>query len=201
MQVKMPTPPSPSPQAPRPAPMNYQRFKQLFQSKSVLLVLFVVAFAGLGTYALFQAKADSNKAPAKPISAESLFLEPSTAKVANNTTFTLNVWEDSLTQKVNAVQADLSYPTDKLEFVNIDAQDSAFDVQAPSTGGNGTISIARGSTKGVIGRQLVAKVTLKAKASNGKVAVNVAASTVLVRSSDNTNILRQAVGGTYMLQP
>ncbi len=159
------------------------------------LVLFVALFAAVGTYTILQTLA----APNRPTSAVSVSIEPASQKIANGSTLVLQIWENSQTETVNAVQADLTYGVDKFDFVSIDPANSAFDITAPFSGGNGTISIARGSTTGLTGRQLVATIHLRARAGTGKTNVSFASSSALLRASDNVSILQQTVGGRYTL--
>lgn len=117
-----------------------------------------------------------------------LKIDPATATVAPGQNVTVSVMTDTGTDEVNAVQADFSYPADKLEFVSIDGAGSAFGTEAPSTGGTGKVSIARGTITPVSGSKLVAKVTFKALA-NGSAPLNFIAGTALLKASDNTDII------------
>ncbi|HUP26178.1 MAG TPA: hypothetical protein VM124_00850 [Candidatus Limnocylindrales bacterium] len=125
-----------------------------------------------------------------------LYLSPASKTVVNGTTFAVSV-RISTSETINAVQADLSYPADKIDFISIDPSGTAFDVGAPSSGGGGNVSIARGSTTGVSGDQLVAIVNFKAKVSSGTANVNFASGSAAVRLSDNANVYSGSSGGTY----
>jgi chitodextrinase len=122
-------------------------------------------------------------------------LTPATAQVAVGSTFTVRINEDSLTDTVNAVQADLTYDATKLEFVSADAANSQFTVQAQNDGGSGKVSIARGATTPVSGVQLVSTLTFKALAP-GSTAISFANTSLLLTSSSNANILTNTYGAT-----
>ena len=125
-----------------------------------------------------------------------LSLSPATSTVGLGNNITVAVRENSGTDPVNAVEADLSYPTAQLQFVSIDATTSAFGVEAVSSGGSGSVTLARGGQTAVTGDQLVALVTFKALAP-GAAAVTFKSSSALVRSTDQTNVLVTTNPGTY----
>src|SRR6185312_11385019 len=96
-----------------------------------------------------------------------------------------------------------SYPAGLVDFVSIDTTGTAFSVEAQSTGGSGTINIARGTCGGcaaVTGDQLVATINFKTKSTSGAAAVAFTSGTALVSSSSNQDILGglgATGGGTY----
>src|SRR4051812_4159260 len=98
-----------------------------------------MAVVGVGYYVLSTRAASG---------AATLSVVPSSMIVNNNTTFTVNVREDSGAATVNAVQANLTYPAASLELISIDTTTSAFPLEAQSTGGNGSISLARATNGG-----------------------------------------------------
>jgi hypothetical protein len=117
-----------------------------------------------------------------------LYMQPGAVNAALNANFTVEIRSRSGTTPVNAVQADFSYPGDKLQFISIDGTGSAYATEAPSTGGSGKVSIARGNIQPVTGDALIAKVTFKALAA-GSAPLTFLNGTVLLRSSDNTDII------------
>jgi chitodextrinase len=131
-----------------------------------------------------------------------LSLSPATSNIGLGNNFTVSVYENSGSTAVNAVEADLTFPTTKLQFVNVDASSSAFGVEAASAGNNtnGTVTLARGVSNGatVTGNQLVAVVTFEA-AGTGSAAINFANSSAIVEAAGNTNILGSETGGTYSI--
>jgi cellulose 1,4-beta-cellobiosidase len=134
--------------------------------------------------------------------AGTLSLSPATGTPSIGSNFTVAVRVDSSTDTINAVQADLTFPTDKLEFVSLDTATSAFSVGAAGSGNNtnGTVTIARGTSGGtsVTGSQLLANVTFKA-VGTGAATINFANSSAVVRSTDNTDILTIKTPGTYTI--
>ncbi len=131
-----------------------------------------------------------------------LFLNPSTSTIAPSTAFSVEIRSNSGGTTVNAVQANLSYPASLVDFVGIDASGSAFTTEAPSTGGNGVVSIARGVIGGVSGEKLVAKVNFKSKATSGIATMSFVADSALLDSTSNLDILgslNATAGGTYTI--
>jgi hypothetical protein len=175
------------------------RFKHLtvsFTENRFGPIMFALLFAGLGGFLIFHHSSAAPKGSgstsgtsATAAQQVSLSLSPPIASVANGTNFTAEVWANALTQQVNAVEADLVYPVDKIQFVSIDSSTSAFSVSAEASGGSGKVIIARGSTAPVTGKQLVAKVTFKAIAVTKQATVSLASSSQLLRTSDSSNIL------------
>ena len=132
-----------------------------------------------------------------------VYLKPGSQAYSLGSTITLEVRENSGTTAVNAVQANFSYPTDKLTFVSIDATTSAFTTEAQSTGGNGQVALGRGIIGTLTGDQLIAKVTFTVNSVAGTASLPFTNGTMLINSSTNSNILPSlsATGsGTYTLQ-
>jgi len=180
------------------------RFKHLkvnFMENRFGPLVFVLLFAGVGAFLIFRGSASPKLAsPAVANNSQArMWLVPSKQTVSLNSTLTAEIWVDSGDQAVNAVQADLSYPTDRLQFVNIDTEASAFGVGAEAKGANGRITVARGNIAQLIGKQLVAKVTFQAIAADGQADLTFSQESRLLRSSDNLNILARHEGGVYML--
>jgi hypothetical protein len=170
----------------------------------ILVVL--VALVLIGVVALLQS--NSKNEPSKSnngsssssnnvVGSAKLYIKPANNSVATGGTMTFEVWVDTGGDPVNAVQANLTYPADKYDFSTIDSKDSAFEVQAMSTGGNGKINIARGHIGDIKGPALVAKVSLIAKSSKGDADVAFVAGSAVVRSTDQKDILKDKTGGTF----
>jgi hypothetical protein len=93
-------------------------------------LFFVLAFAiitSLSAYITLAAK------PPAPKTTPNLSLTPSNQSVALGSTLSVQIWTDSGAQSVNAAQVNLSYPVDKLNFVNINTANSSFGVEAKSS--------------------------------------------------------------------
>jgi hypothetical protein len=182
-------------------------------------LVFALLFAGIGSFFIFK----SSAAPINPASlptasssssssaasssslqkghaaSASLWLQPATQKAVAGSTVTAEIWVDTAKEQVNAIEADLNYPIDKLEFVGIDASSSAFSIQAQADGDSGKVTIARGNIKPVSGKQMVAKVTFKPIASSGQANIAFSSSSSVLRASDSSNVLSVLSGAQYTL--
>lgn len=99
----------------------------------------------------------------------SLYLSPSGASVASGSSIALYVRVNA-TSAVDAVQANLSYPADKLTFLSSYGGD-AFEIQAENSGGNGSIRIGRGTLSAKSGDNLIATISFRAIPSSGSASI------------------------------
>jgi hypothetical protein len=157
------------------------------------LIVFAVIFSGVGAYVLLSSKA----APPAP----TVYLSAASGVFGTNTSFSVQIRENSGTTAVNAVQANLSFPASLLSLVSIDYTGTAFGTQAQSTSGTSTINIARGTscntTCGTLtGDQLVATLNFKTLTTGGSAAVAFTAGTALVESTNNTNLITNVASMT-----
>lgn len=128
-----------------------------------------------------------------------LYLSPASGGVANGSNLVVNVYEDSGSSGINAVQANLTYPTNLLSYVSYSSS-SAFSVEAENPSGNtGSLRFARGSITARTGAQLVVTITFKAVTSSGSASVVFSSGSEVVDSSENQNILTSTAGGNYTL--
>lgn len=171
---------------------------KIFRSKNLPIAFFVVVFGGLGTYLVLNSFAAT---------APSVYLNPATQTIGAVTDFSVEVRENSGTTAVNAVQANLTYPSNLLDVVGVDSS-TAFTVAAETTIGTGTINIARGVAGGqtVSNDQLIATVRFKSKtpASTSTANVAFANGTALINASTNADLLgtlnsTTAPGGAYTI--
>lgn len=125
-----------------------------------------------------------------------IYLSPSNRSLAKGATIAVAVRVNAASS-VNAVQANLTYPADKLDYVSISYGGSAFGVQAQSAGGGGTVQIGRGSFDGVSGDKLVATVTFRAKVDSGNATVSVSADSSL--ANDGAVVAASKSGASYTL--
>lgn len=130
-----------------------------------------------------------------------LYLSPGSATVKAGSTLAVYIRVNSGSEPVNAVQANLTYPADRLEFKSISSAGSAFDISAEASGGGGSVRIARGSVNPVTGDKLVATVYFRVLASSGSGSIMFAGGSDVIRSTDNVSILAGKTGGTYYFQP
>ena len=133
-------------------------------------------------------------------SGPSLSFSPAKQNVKAGESLTLSVWEDSGDTEVNAVQAKISFPTDKFEFVSTKAEASPFEIEAESSNNDGVVTIARGHVGTLTGRQLVATVELKAKDSAGTAEIKFVDGSHLLNATDNQDILKTKQEGAYTVE-
>jgi chitodextrinase len=132
--------------------------------------------------------------------AATLSVSPATAIVANGSAFSVQVYEDSGTATVNAVQANLTYPANSLTLTSISTTNSAFPLEAQSSGSGGSITMARainGGTSPVTGKQLVATLNFTSTMATGTATVDFTTGSAVVSSVDNTALILTTQSGTY----
>lgn len=128
--------------------------------------------------------------------AGNLYFSPASGTKYNGQNFTVGVRASGM-DGVDAVNATFTYPADKLTFVSISSGSSAWDVKAEEGGGNGTVTIQRGSTSSLTGDKLVANVTFKPKTNTGTAALSFAGDAALTRAG--SNVIGNKSGATYTL--
>jgi len=126
-----------------------------------------------------------------------MYLTAPSTSVAKGHTLSVGVHVNSGSTAINAVQANLTYPTDKLDFVSI-ASSSAFPVESENNGGNGAIRIGRGVIGSVKDDQLIATITFKAKAV-GTAEVNLATSSSATEPGNNKLVSASTTGSQYTI--
>jgi hypothetical protein len=129
----------------------------------------------------------------------SMSATPSSGSYNPGNTLTVSVYVNSGGQGVNAVQADFTYPASLLQFQSINPSGSAFSIDAASSGGSGSVSIARGNISAVSGSNLlVAQVTFQVL-SAGTASITFSGSSAVVSSSSNQDILNTKSGASYTI--
>lgn len=132
-------------------------------------------------------------------SAGSMYVSPGSKTAASGSSFSLGIRANMGGDLVNAVEANLSYPSDKLDFVGISAGGSAFPIDASSGGGGGGVRVSRGVIgQGVSGDKLIATVSFRVKAGATGVAT-IGLSGSLVRGADQANISSGGAGATITI--
>lgn len=169
-----------------------------FNRNGLVLTLAVTVVVGAAIVYAEAAKPTTSGGGTK-VSSASLSLTPSKSTVTAGQTFTVQVRENSGTTTVNAVQADLVYPADKLTLVSIDDTGSAFGVKATEAEGVGTAEITRGNTTPLTGNQLVATLNFQAEPGKGSSNVTFAGTSALLASQTNTNVISTTSGATFQL--
>ena len=125
--------------------------------------------------------------------AGSIYLSPASATIAKDSYFSVSVRVNA--DGVDSVQANLSYPADKLDFTGLSYGGTGFEIQAEGTGGGGSIRIARGSTAAKSGDVLVATISFRAKIDSGSATVSFTAGTEGVKGG--AVVASVGSGGTY----
>lgn len=130
----------------------------------------------------------------------SFSLSPASGSHNINATFSVNIYENSGNEAVNAVDAHVNYDQSKLQLISVSNSGSPFGLcgQQPSGGGgSATISCAK-TGGGVTGNQLVGSITFKALVGSGSASVSFASNSHIIRESDTTDIWNGVTtGGTY----
>ena len=149
----------------------------------VNLSIFAVIFVVIGGYIILKSFAATPPA---------IYLTPATSTINTSTDFTVQIMEDSGTATVNAVQANLTYPSNLLDAVSIDTTGSSFTTVAESSASNGNIKFGAGTatgSAGVSGQHLVATIHFKSKTTAGAASVTFVNGTALVDAGSNNEIL------------
>lgn len=128
-----------------------------------------------------------------------LYITPSTGAYSNGATVTITVRENSGDIPVNAVQANLSYPTARLQFQSISTATSAFTTTLQSSGGGGTVQIGVGLLgSSVTGNAIVATVTFTVIGA-GATAIQFTAGSGIAATSDSSDVCGKRTGANYTL--
>lgn len=120
-----------------------------------------------------------------PVSAASarFYLLPENKTINGGDEFEVEIRLDTQGLAGNAVQANISYPEDKLELVRVDMADSDFEVAAKHESGGGIVKISRGTIKKKSGDLEIARLVLKVR-SGGEAGVSFADGTVFVDAGE-----------------
>lgn len=157
--------------------------------KIALFVVFIVLFASFGAYLYMTSRAAGTA---------TLTLTPASSSPALDSTFTVTIYENSGTVGVNAVQADLTYNTNLLQYVSTDLATSAFSMVGQNTGGNGTVNLGLASTTARTGSQIVAIITFRT-IGTGTANISFAGTSAVVNATTQNNELGTPTGGTYTI--
>lgn len=132
--------------------------------------------------------------PAQALAASAdISLVPNVSSAVTDNTVTVTVNEDSGTEPVNAVQANLSYPAASLQYVSV-SNNATFSIDAQTSINNGTVKLARGTYTAVTGVQPVTVVTFKVIGSSGTADLSFISGTAVVSATSHTNIVSSESG-------
>lgn len=170
----------------------------------VFTLLSVLVFAILGLVLVVNTFAAPGGNKGKPgngsSSGPSLYILPSSQKVAVGDTIRAAVWVDTAGQNINTVQADVNYDTRYLEFIRVDTTGSAFGIDVQAANNNGLVQIARGSFNTVNGQNLVATVEFRATSKSRNAKLSFASSSAMVDSDTYQNILTTTKSATVSIR-
>jgi hypothetical protein len=124
-----------------------------------------------------------------------LSMSPNSGSYTVNSTFAVTIYENSGTDAVNVVEADLSFNSAVLQLTGISCNTSVFEINAPGSG----VGVTCGTTTPKTGNQAAAFANFKVIGS-GSTSVSFAATSHIYRSTDNADIWNGAIaGGTFSL--
>jgi hypothetical protein len=122
-----------------------------------------------------------------------LYVTPRKLADAKGSELVASIWANSHSQPVNAVQAVITYPPDKLRYIESDASSSQFTIQVDSQASAGKLVVSRSSAQPLTGNQLVAGVMFeRAQAGSSDITIQVDGTSQLLSSNDGQNILKLA---------
>lgn len=127
-----------------------------------------------------------------------IYLNPNSQTVTVGSELTVTIRVNTI-ELVNAVQADISYPTDKLTVTSIDTTTSAFDLAVQSDNTNGLIRVARAASTAVSSDNVVAVLHFQANNVIGQADLIFAPTTEVDSEASHTNVITQMVGGSYTI--
>lgn len=133
-----------------------------------------------------------------------LYAAPRSGDIVPGSTFTVEVRENSVADAINTVQASVKYNAAQLQLLGITEGTTFPLVLATDTSTAGLIRLARGvsvGTPGIVGDQLVVKLNFKLLTSTDTTTISFDnASSMLVRSSDSTNVMTGSTEATYTIK-
>ena len=131
------------------------------------------------------------------ISAANLWTTPSSGSFSKGSTIKVNIGVNTA-EAVNAVQANLNYPADKLLFTSVSTAGSALTIIAEKGGGGGVVRIAGGTpTPGFSGSKFIAAVYFTALADSGSAGISFAGDSAIFKDSDNQNVYSGGSGASF----
>lgn len=122
-----------------------------------------------------------------------LISKPTTAIAGQNVAVTVDV--DTNNVPIQTVVVNLTYPTSKVDLLQIDTTNSPFDTSTGDIHGNGYINLGRQASFAVTGRNHVATLHFKAKAPIDLSDIQPVSGTEIL-STNNQNIFTNAVART-----
>ncbi len=155
------------------------RFSSNFTRSAVALFAISVLAISMVLYTISTSAAGS----------ASFSLSPSASSVIAGSTVSVVVRVNTA-DAINTVQADLTYDASKLRFDSADSGTTNFDFPLSSTGGGGSISVARGVSNAgtVTGSLTLTTLRFTALGNSGSSAVTISPSSLIIRPSDGEDV-------------
>lgn len=176
--------------------------RRSFMSNRFGPLVFLLIFTAAGGAFVYQSGASPLDSETGTAGAAKMYITPTQHQLAAGSQLVATIWADSYAQPVNTVQAVVTYPADKLRYVESDASSSQFTVQAALDAAPGKLVITRSSTQPLTGNQLVAGVVFEPLVPSDGAAtadIKVESTSQLLASDGNRNILGTMAGGSYTL--
>jgi hypothetical protein len=103
-----------------------RRFNKTWLIILALVVIVIASILAYNSHASAPVASSSSYHNTGGTKIPNLSLVPATEKVPLSSGLSIKIWANTGGQKVNAVETNLSYPIDKLNFVSVDSTASAF---------------------------------------------------------------------------
>lgn len=116
-------------------------------------------------------------------------LIPSKESLVKNDQLTLEVFSISGETRINAIETHLTYPSDKLVVLEVNTDDSDFDIGIPEENNPGDLRISRGSSDGIRGRNHVATIVFLVQGPVQSNQIQLSNDSIIMTAETNQNIL------------
>lgn len=154
------------------------------------LISILLIFCLLSAASLFVAK--------QTLAAGSFYLSPASGSFGKGSTIRVGVGVNAGGDLVNAVQANISYPVDKLQFTGVSTSGSALSIFAEKYASGGVVRIAGGvSGQGFSGSKSIASINFKVLADSGSGSLSFTGGSAALSSSNNQSIASGGGGATF----
>jgi hypothetical protein len=138
--------------------------------------------------------------PTQAAGSATMTLSPASSTTAYGSNLVVTIYENSGTDSVNAVEADLTYDQTKLQITsaNIDTSVGAFNAfVVQKSAGGGVINISAATSTPVTGSQIIATLTFTTIGLGSSSVSFQSGTCAIIRVSDTNNVFGTATGGTY----
>ena len=120
---------------------------------------------------------------ASNISAATLKLVPDSGTFAKGTTLNVEIYVNTKGERINAVQTDVFYPSDKLQFVGINTSGSVLEIFAEQYSTYNTVTISGGvPSPGFVGNKFIGSINFKVLQELGVASLNFGDNSVVLKN-------------------